>query len=290
MARSPDVSIATISYNQGKYLRQCVESILGQKSISIEYIVVDAGSTDGSIEYLKSQESRIDQLIVEPDEGPADGLNKAFRMASAPVLMYLNADDFLLPNILHEFVREFTRRSVDCLIGDAWIVDHEGRPLRRFASSRFWPWIAAAGNCSVAQQATLIRRTSFEAVGGFNPKNRLCWDTELLFDLSASGYLFGYSRTIVGAFRLHPSGLTGSGMHESEVLDYLYDELGHRVGLPSGPYVRKVARAGARFVRLGANPRVLGHRLWAGALTASSGNERSLRRLLGLGPIEERRT
>ena len=85
------LSIVTISYNQAPYLRQCVESVISQKSDDIEYIVVDPGSTDGSREILQSYGDAIDHLILQTDKGPADGLNKGFAKAKGKIGYFVNS-------------------------------------------------------------------------------------------------------------------------------------------------------------------------------------------------------
>jgi glycosyltransferase involved in cell wall biosynthesis len=103
----PLLSIVTISFNQAKYLERTIHSVLGQNYPNIEYIVVDAGSTDGSREIVLRYRSRIDQLIFEPDEEPADGLNKGFSRASGEIFGYLNGDDLFLQNAFGIAARTF---------------------------------------------------------------------------------------------------------------------------------------------------------------------------------------
>jgi glycosyltransferase involved in cell wall biosynthesis len=93
------ISIVTISFNQGKFLRQCIDSILTQTDCDVEYIVVDPGSTDGSRALIESYGDRIIK-VFEPDEGPADGLNQGFKCATGEIYGFVNADDYLLPGSL----------------------------------------------------------------------------------------------------------------------------------------------------------------------------------------------
>ena len=91
------LSIVTISFNQADYLEEAMVSILEQDYDDIEYIIVDAGSTDGSRDIIERYRDRIAVVVLEPDEGPADGLNKGFARASGDIYGYLNADDAFLP-------------------------------------------------------------------------------------------------------------------------------------------------------------------------------------------------
>ena len=104
------ISIVTISYNQEKYLRECIESILNQKDCELEYIVVDPGSTDGSRELIESYGDRI-LHVFERDNGPADGLNKGFAKATGDIYGFINSDDYLLPQALHHISQFFLQNS-----------------------------------------------------------------------------------------------------------------------------------------------------------------------------------
>ena len=93
------VSIVTISFNQARFLRRAITSVLSQDYPDIEYIVVDPGSTDGSREIINAYGPRLASVIFDPDDGPADGLNRGFQLATGDVLAYINADDALLTQV-----------------------------------------------------------------------------------------------------------------------------------------------------------------------------------------------
>ena len=111
------VSIVTISYNQCEFLEQALVSVLDQDYHNIEYIVIDAGSTDGSREIIQKHHHRIDKVIFEEDEGPADGLNKGFSIASGHIYGFLNSDDFLLPGVISKVVDTFKKQPNGCYFG-----------------------------------------------------------------------------------------------------------------------------------------------------------------------------
>ena len=91
------VSIVTISFNQAEFLERAIRSVIEQDYPDVEYIVVDPGSTDGSREIIEKYRSRISKVILEPDTGPANGLNKGFAAATGEIFGYINADDAFLP-------------------------------------------------------------------------------------------------------------------------------------------------------------------------------------------------
>ena len=101
------VSIVTISFNQAKYLERAIISVVEQNYSNIEYIVVDPGSTDGSREIIEKYRSKITIVILDPDKGPTDGLNKGFAAATGDIYAYINADDALLPGAVKSVVDFF---------------------------------------------------------------------------------------------------------------------------------------------------------------------------------------
>ncbi len=214
------ISIVTISFNQGAFLQECIDSVAVQKKPGDEYIVVDPGSSDESRAIIhRCKGDAIDHRILQPDGGPADGLNKGFAVAKGEILCYVNADDRLMPGAL-KFVRDFFIRhsNVDVLCGAIRIIDERGLvSVRKRTADQFDLRRYAAGICTVGQQATFFRRRAFEAAGGFNAENRICWDGELLVDLSLAGARFASVRRALGDFRIYGTSITGSGKFTAEL-------------------------------------------------------------------------
>jgi glycosyltransferase involved in cell wall biosynthesis len=246
----PSISIVTISFNQARYLGECVESVLSQKSPGVEYIVVDPGSSDGSRDLLQARLAEIDHLVLEPDNGPADGLNNGFSCAIGDVLGYINADDRLAPGAI-EYVRNYfaTHPEIDVLCGAIRIIDDNGRPsLRSRIADHFDVRRYAARLCLVAQQGTFFRRSVFEAVGGFNVANRVAWDGELLADMALVDARFARVRKVLGDFRVYRGTISGSGSTYLEKLERYYDGIERKIvdhGLT--PYPQSVRTIG-RFI------------------------------------------
>lgn len=211
------ISIVTISFNQAAFLEECLRSVVTQDAADVEHIVVDPGSTDGSRDILGRFADRVGTRILEPDRGPADGLNKGFAAATGEVFGYINADDRLAPGAL-AFVRRFfaAHPDVDVLCGAIRIIDREGRAsIRGRTADRFDLARYAAGICTVGQQGTFFRRSAFERAGGFNPDNRITWDGELLVDMALSGARFATVRKVLGDFRIYAESITGSNKHRA---------------------------------------------------------------------------
>lgn len=215
------ISIVTISYNQARFLEQAICSVINQDYLDIEYIVVDPGSTDGSREIIEKYRDRIDKIIFEPDEGSADGLNKGFKHATGDVYGFLNADDYLLPGAIHAIVAAFkSNHQKDVLSGNAYIVDLNGKPIRKFYSRRFTPLRAVYGAATLAQQSTFFRSGCFKKAGGFNKTNQVAWDGELWIDMALNGAQFGRIGEFLGAFRIYPQSISLSEHSSTKYEEY----------------------------------------------------------------------
>ena len=206
----PKISIVTISFNQARFLERAIHSVLTQDYPYVEYIVVDPGSTDGSRDIIECYRDQIDKIILEPDSGPADGLNKGFESATGEILGYLNSDDAYLPRALTKVAASFQRHTdTEVISAHGYIVDEDGRIQQRFYSYRFTPWRFVHGGAVVMQQSTFVRRHAFNATNGFNPSNPIWWDAELLLDLARLGMRMRVINDFWSVFTIHPHSISG---------------------------------------------------------------------------------
>jgi GT2 family glycosyltransferase len=215
------IGIVTISYNQLNYLVHAIESVTTSDPERLEYVIVDAGSTDGSREVIECHRRRFHSVILEPDEGPPDGLNKGFAQTSAEILGYLNSDDVFAPGALDYVLRYFEKHpEVDVLCGAIRIIDEHGRPsIRRRTPDRIDLRRYAYETCFFWQQATFFRREAFLQTGGFNLSSKTAWDGELVVDMALSGCRFAYTNKILGDFRIYGDSITGSGRLSAALRD-----------------------------------------------------------------------
>lgn len=218
------ISVVTISFNQERYLRTCIESVLTQKYPHVELIVVDPGSTDGSRDLILSYGDRLTH-VFEPDAGPADGLNHGFQAATGDIFCFVNADDFLLPGSL-EFVDKFfdDRRHVDVLYGGGYFADHQGDLIRRCFPSMFEKRLFAYGAINMFQQGFFFRASAFHKAGGFNARNKVCWDGELFLQLKLRGCVFFAVSRPLAAFRKYQGSISGTEDYKKK-LDAEYGRL-----------------------------------------------------------------
>lgn len=210
--RDVKISVVTISYNQAQFLERAICSILNQSYKDIEYIIVDPGSTDGSKEIIEAYRPRIARVILEPDAGPVDGLNKGFRYATGDIYCFLNADDELLPGALEKVASYFsTHPEVDVVCGHGYIVDEYNYIIRKAFSDSFSVRRYIYGGAAMLQQSTFFKRDTFRKVGGFNPENKTCWDGELMLDFGLHHLNIKVINDFLSVFRIHQSSITGTG-------------------------------------------------------------------------------
>ena len=204
------ISIVTISFNQKKYLRKCIDSILNQTECDLEYIVVDPGSNDGSRELIESYGNRIVTEFA-PDNGPADGLNKGFKRATGQIYGFVNSDDYLLPGALKHIADYFSTTGLNYFVtAKGFVQDPDGR-LKKITPLPLTAENMIHRSAVMFQQGTFFPASAYEMAGGFNASNTTCWDYELLLRLLLKGVRNEVIEQNVAVFRLHADSISGSG-------------------------------------------------------------------------------
>jgi glycosyltransferase involved in cell wall biosynthesis len=214
------ISIVTISFNQKFFLEACIESILGQKDCELEYIVVDPGSTDGSRQLIESYGDSIIK-VFEPDEGPADGLNKGFARASGHIYGFINSDDYLLPGALSLVSKFFQSNPSNCFVTGHGFTETASGKQTRIHPSVLSPQSMLHRSAVIFQQGTFFPSFLFKLTGGFNKFNDTCWDFELYLELLNQGAVHHVLEKDLAVFRLHQDSISGSGRLEEKYFDEL---------------------------------------------------------------------
>ena len=207
---SPKISIVTISYNQGSFLKECLSSVASQNFVNYEHIVVDDGSTDDSREIILDFKDKVIPLFKE-NSGPADSLNAGFKIARGEIFGYINSDDYLLQNTLHDVDTLFNAtNNFDVIYGNGYIVDSNSYYTRKMISKTFSMKDYFYGRSKICQQATFFKKKAYIDVGGFNIENNSSWDFELFADMYKKKYNFKKVNNFLGAFRIYSGSMTGS--------------------------------------------------------------------------------
>lgn len=201
MKDNPLVSIVTPSYNQGKFIEETIQSLLSQDYPNTEYIVMDGGSTDGTIEILKRYEGEI-KWFSEKDRGQAHAVNKGWAMAKGEILGWVNSDDMLLPGAIRAVVDYLSVNSnVSIVYGKAHYIDEYGNIISQYPTQRFDADLLQE-ICFICQPALFMRRGVMDRVGMLNESLNYCMDYDYWIRASRI-FKFGYIEEYLAALRLH---------------------------------------------------------------------------------------
>jgi glycosyltransferase involved in cell wall biosynthesis len=222
----PRISIVTPSLNQAVFLPRTLESVLGQQGdFELEYRVQDAGSTDGSVDLLKSYEGRL-VYRVEKDAGQADGINRALRETTGDIVGWVNSDDLLYPGALARVAAAFAARpDAAWLHGGCEIIDEHDRPIRRWVTAykdfrcRHYSRRALLVENFVSQMTVFWRRSAMESIGLLDTSLRYSFDYEYWLRLSALGDPL-YVPARLAAFRWYTSSKSGANFERQFAEDH----------------------------------------------------------------------
>jgi len=226
----PGITIITPSFNQSRFLETAIRSVLEQEYPDLEYIVLDGGSTDGSVEIIERYAERIDYWHSGPDDGQASAINQGWEMARGEVLGWLNSDDRLEPGALGAVGEAFGNDpSLQIAYGDCRIVDRGGRQIRRKRSENYTMQSLLRGG-SLPQPAVFLRRSFVQKLRGLEAglQHALDWEFFLRAFLLCSESERRYLPTVLAASREYEgtktrTGLAAKGQERREVLVRLRD-------------------------------------------------------------------
>lgn len=203
----PELSVVTPTFNSAEYLQDALSSVARQAGVSVEHIVMDNRSSDGTIALLQQASSV--QWVSEPDGGQSDAINKGFLRARAELMGWLNADDYYLPGGLAAVARAARENpQADVIYGDCVFVDSVGRIVRSKLEHRFDRNILLYFGCYIPSTATFFRRRVIEAGHLLDCEHRVCMDFEYFVRLAHLGYRFHYLPRCVAAFRWHDNNIS----------------------------------------------------------------------------------
>jgi glycosyltransferase involved in cell wall biosynthesis len=190
----PKLTVITPSFNQGKFLERTIRSVLDQGYPNLEYVIVDGGSTDDTVEVIRRYEDRLAWWVSEPDDGQSDAINKGLQRTSGEIVAYLNSDDYFLPGAFETAVPRLQQSGRTWLAGGALDVA-EGNPPKRlrvwrpkppsycegWPSGRHW-WMLVPWH--VPQPSTFWSRELFDRFGGFRTDMHYAFDAEFMLRLA----------------------------------------------------------------------------------------------------------
>jgi glycosyltransferase involved in cell wall biosynthesis len=200
---SPLVSIVTPSFNQGEFIGRTIDSVLGQSYPRIEYRIIDGGSTDTTLDVLKSYGGKLDWMS-EPDRGQTHAINKGFERSRGEIRAYLNSDDTLCPNAVAEAVDHFARNpNVSMFYGDAHYIDTEDEVTGNYASAEYSFEQLMDYDC-ICQPAAFWTAKIADSVGPFDERLHYVMDYDYWLRIDRAGGLIRYVPIFLANSRLYP--------------------------------------------------------------------------------------
>ena len=197
------VTIVTPSFNQARFLERTILSVLQQDYPHIEYIVVDGGSTDGSVEIIQRYANRLAWWVSEPDSGQTEAINKGFARANGQVLAWLNSDDIYQLGAVAEAVDFLLAHpEAGMVYGDTNFVDENDQVIGKFAARQTDLQRLQRGYVHIPQQASFFRAALWHQVEPLDPTSFFAMDYDLWVRLARLAPLVYYPRLWAG-FRLH---------------------------------------------------------------------------------------
>lgn len=218
----PRISIVTVSFNQGAFIEDCICSIIQQGYPNLEYIIMDGGSNDNTIEIIKKYEPHVSYWISQKDAGLYDALKTGFEKTTGEIMGWLNSDDLLMRNSLFTLADIFSNNpEIEWIQGHPCVVDGSGRIVnqrpQRFSKYLFYLKLYRQDGMFIQQESTYWRRSLWEKSGGISDKYKFAGDFELWMRFYK--YAIQYTtNALIGAFRLRNDKHQISSKHYNDYL------------------------------------------------------------------------
>lgn len=206
------ISIITPSYNQGEFIEKTILSVIEQPYQNIEYIIIDGGSTDNTVDIIKKYEERISYWVSEPDKGQSDALNKGFAKANGNVFAWINSDDYYESDIFDKVMKKFNDPNVFILNGNCMMhysdserthIDKSGF-INTSRMLKYWkPYFCPP------QPSIFFRRVVWEEVSPLNECLNYSMDLDLWLKMSLK-YKFTFYNEVLSHYLIHDSSKSGS--------------------------------------------------------------------------------
>lgn len=206
----PKISVITPSFNQGKYLEQTILSIIGQGYPNLEYIIIDGGSNDQSIDIIKKYEEHLAYWVSEPDNGQSDAINKGIAMASGDIYSWLNSDDYYLPGTLLKVAEHLDINKEELLFGNC-IRYFENDGTVSSSSVHDASRQDIIYHDFIFQPSSFWTKKTWEKIGGLRTDLNYTFDWLYFINCHKLGVKFKPTPEYLSVYRFHENHKTGSG-------------------------------------------------------------------------------
>jgi glycosyltransferase involved in cell wall biosynthesis len=230
----PRVSVVTPSLNQGEFLEATIRSVLDQDYPDVEYMVVDGGSTDDSVDVIRRHEARLAWWVSEPDRGQSHAINKGWQRATGEIVAWLNADDLYTPCAISRAVAVFARHPhVDLIYGDCYEFEEDPAHARiRHVGTKTLRGLLTA-SLDIPQPTVFLKRSLLDRIGILDESLHLTMDYHLLLRAFAFGRPHYVSGPPLASIRVHPA--AKSFARAASFPTELIETLDHFYALPDLP-------------------------------------------------------
>ena len=198
----PLVTIITVVYNNDRALAAAIDSVLTQSYDNLEYIIVDGGSTDGTLDLIRQHEEQIDYWISEPDNGLYDAMNKGIALATGEVIGILNSDDLYYPNTVARVVERYQQTHYPCVIYGSMRKFADGEDTISINRGDLSDRAFETASITINHPTCFVSRSLYEDFGGFKPEYEVGADRELMMRFHRQGVKFINLELAIAQFRL----------------------------------------------------------------------------------------
>lgn len=237
------ISVITPVFNQREYIEATIESVLSQKGMDVEYIIMDGGSTDGTVDVIRRYEKHLAYWQSQPDGGQTQALVKGFERATGDILCFINGDDTYEPQVFSKIIDRFqTSAELEFIYGDYMLLFPDGRRVAKPKISYDFD-ICLHFFLMIPQPASFWTRRLYNRVGGLNPRYQFSFDYEFFLRVGrelreAPGAIL-HVPDLWAVFRLHQESKTVSQQSRFQAEDA---EIRAYFGVPEGSLTRKALR------------------------------------------------
>jgi len=228
----PRVSIVTPSYNQGEFIEETIRSVLLQGYPNLEYIIMDGGSTDGTVEIIRGYESHLAYWVSEPDEGQTQAINKGFRMCTGDLVAWQNSDDYYLPGAFEKIADAYEAREADVYFGHKYNVNRDGHIVRPMCYTPYSLTANVYEGSVIANQSAFWRRELFDRLGYLDQSLHYAMDYEFFLRLGLNGCRFSLVNDFLGCYRAH-EGSKSVHLHDNWPAEHARIDEKHHIKRPA---------------------------------------------------------
>lgn len=208
----PKISIITPSFNQGIFLEATILSVLGQQYPNLEYIIIDGGSNDNSVDIIKKYDDKIHYWISEKDNGQSNAINKGFNMASGEILMWLNSDDLLMPGSLFCIAKTINLDKPSIYFGNCIHFKNENGLVCYGSNVCNWYNSTLLENADfIIQPSSFWTKKTWNIVGKLNEELNYVFDWEWFLRAKANKIYFQPIEDCISMYRIHPTHKSSTG-------------------------------------------------------------------------------